>query len=88
MIADFADHTSLYITADNGIDQTLIWNNPMFNAMEDLYENGKLFRLPTTEVQDQIRFKLLETSPDLYLYTGEKKEIPVKRSGCPFAPLV
>jgi len=87
MIADFGDHTSVYISIDNGIDQTLLWNNPLFNAMEDLYESGKMFRLPTTEVQDQIRFKLLETASDLYLYTGEKKQLPVRKTGCPFAVL-
>ena len=56
--------------------------------MHQLYLQGRLFRLPTTEVQEQIRFKLEETAPDLYLYTGEKAEIPKKPSGCPFKDLI
>ena len=56
--------------------------------MEELWEAGRLFRLPTMEVQEQIRFKLMETAPDIYLYTGEKQEIPNKSKGCPFKSLV
>lgn len=85
MIADFTDHTSVYMTADFGIDTSYIWNNEMYESMFDMYENGRLFRLATTEVQDQIRFKLKETAPDIFLYTGEKKELPKKKTGgCPF----
>ena len=40
-----------------------------------MYDSGQLFRLATTEVQNQTRFQMLETAPDLYLYTGEKNEI-------------
>jgi len=87
-IADFTDHTSVYLTMDTGVDQSLIWNNPQYNSMHSLYQSGKLFRLPTTEVQEQIRFKLEETAPDIYLYTGEKQALPKKPSGCPFASLV
>jgi hypothetical protein len=37
------------------------------------------------EVQEQIRFKLMETAPDIYLYTGEKEALPNVKRGCPFA---
>jgi len=87
-IADFNDHTSIYVSNDCGDDQNYIWRNSLYNSMSDFFEQGKLFRLPTEEVQDQIRFKLLETAPDLYLYTDEREELPKKKSGCPFAGLV
>ena len=72
MIVDFTDHTSMYISADSGVDQSQIWNNQYTNSFDELWQAGRLFRFPTMEVQEQIRFKLMETAPDIYLYTGEK----------------
>jgi len=86
MISDFTDHTSVYMTADNGIDQSQLLNNQMYNSMEEMYNKGRMFRLPTNEIQEQIRFKLEETALDLYLYTGTKEEIPVISKKCPFQP--
>ena len=85
MIVDFTDHTSMYISADSGVDQSQIWNNQYTNSFDELWQAGRLFRFPTMEVQEQIRFKLMETAPDIYLYTGEKEALPNVKRGCPFA---
>ncbi|MFM7851913.1 MAG: hypothetical protein ACKO96_08345, partial [Flammeovirgaceae bacterium] len=50
MISDFTDHTSVYLTADNGIDQSQLLNNQMYNSMEEMYNKGRMFRLPTNEI--------------------------------------
>ena len=50
IIIDFADHTSIYISADSGVDQSLIWNNQMISSFDELWQAGRLFRFPTMEV--------------------------------------
>lgn len=52
MTSDFTDHTSVYLTADFGIDTSMIWGNTMIESMWQMFETGRLFRMATTEVQD------------------------------------
>jgi hypothetical protein len=85
LLADFYDHTYVGIAIDTGVDQSFIWNNWSYNAMAEDWENGRYFLMPTTEIQEQWRFKLTETAPDIFLYSGEKQPLPVvKKGGCPF----
>lgn len=51
-IVDFTDPTSFYISVDTGMDQTTLWQNKKKNDMSVMFNNGRLFRLATLEVQD------------------------------------
>ena len=54
--------------------------------MTDLWEKDRLFRVPTFELADQIRFKLKETYRTIFLHPNEIVERPdLKKTGCPFA---
>ena len=84
-IADFYDHSAIGIAADCGVDQSYLWNNWLYNSMKEDWEEGKYFLLPTTEMPDMWRYKLLETGRSLYLYTGELKPLEIKtKKACPF----
>jgi len=51
-VADFYDHSHIGIATDCGPDQSLIWNNWLFNSMKEDWELGRYFMLPTTELLD------------------------------------
>jgi hypothetical protein len=59
-VIDLGDPTSIHIAMDLGIQQQSL-QSPHRTDFKKLFDNGRYFRLPTTELAEQVRFKLKET---------------------------
>ena len=66
---DMSEPTSAYFSSDVEVNQSVLYGKPALErGLVDIWENGRYFRLPTTEVAEDIRFKLKETEESTFLH--------------------
>ena len=78
----------MQVVMDGGTEKTSPFFSPYRFSQNVLFRAGRYIRLPYTEVEDQIRYKLAQTGETLFLFPGAARELPKKKSGWPFADYI
>ena len=71
MISDLGDPGVILLVQDIGSEQTNPFTSEYRTKVNDLFQLGKLFRLPLEELPDQVRYKMEETAPTVYLFPDD-----------------
>ena len=85
MVNDLADEGQVQLVTDVGSEMSSIFSSNRLSINKE-WMAGRYIRLPTSEMEDQIRYKMLKTAPVVFLFPDENGVIKEeKKHGCPFA---
>ena len=85
MVNDLAYEGQVQLVTDVGSEMSSIFSSNRLSINKE-WMAGRYIRLPTSEMEDQIRYKMLKTAPVVFLFPDENGVIvEEKKHGCPFA---
>ena len=85
MISDLSDNGQIQVVMDVGPETT----NPLTSdhrlSINKHWQQGKYVRIPLQEMEDQVRYKMSEQAPPIFLFPDETGiVVKKKKGGCPF----
>ena len=85
MISDLGDDGKIELSSDMGSEQTNPFTSDFRLEINYLWQQNKFMRLPLQELPDQVRYKMKQEAPSVYLFPDDKGVVKEKPKGtCPF----